>query len=66
MINEQKIPCPVCTTAIPFDVRQLLMGVQFTCPNCLAAIGLAVESKDSVNDALEKFKDVKQRLSDNT
>lgn len=44
MINqEQNIPCPVCNTKIPFQVTELLKGVQFKCPNtqCDASIGLA-------------------------
>ena len=41
--QEQSIPCPVCNTKIPFQVTELLIGVQFKCPNaqCDASIGLS-------------------------
>lgn len=56
---EQRIPCPVCNTTIPFDVNQLLMGVQFGCPNCHAAVGLATESKSLVKTTMEKIEELK-------
>lgn len=60
MINpDQSIPCPVCQTKIPFDTKQLLLGIQFTCPNCNASIGLSDESKPLVQDTMEKFEEVK-------
>ena len=64
MINtDQHIPCPVCNTKIPFDTKQLLLGVQFVCPNCMAAIGLATESKEIVEDTMMKLEDLKQKVS---
>ncbi|MFI5151481.1 MAG: hypothetical protein ACHQRM_17270 [Bacteroidia bacterium] len=64
MINsEQTIPCPTCNTKIPFDTRQLLLGMQFVCPNCMAAIGLATDSKPVVEETMKKFEDVKGKLS---
>jgi transcription initiation factor IIE alpha subunit len=64
MINtEQTIPCPTCNTKIPFDTRQLLMGIQFVCPNCHAAIGLAMDSKPVVEETMKKFDDVKSKLA---
>ena len=65
MINqEQSIPCPVCGAKIPFDTHQLLLGVQFTCPNkdCNAMIGLADESKAIVRETMEKFEAVKGKI----
>ncbi len=62
MINqEQVIPCPVCNTKIPFDPTQLMQGVKFQCPNqqCDASIGLAMESKPIVEEAMDKFKEMK-------
>lgn len=60
MINlEQSIPCPVCNTKIPFDTKQLLLGIKFECPNCKAAIGLAEESKPIVKETIEKFEEIK-------
>jgi transcription initiation factor IIE alpha subunit len=60
---NQSIPCPVCQTKIPFDTKQLLLGVQFVCPNCQAAIGLAEESKPLVQQTMEKFEAVKGQFS---
>jgi transcription initiation factor IIE alpha subunit len=56
---EQQIPCPVCSTKIPFDTRQLIAGVQFTCPNCHASIGLPQESKAIVEETLKKLEELK-------
>lgn len=53
--QDQKIPCPVCNTSIQFDVKQLLSGMQFTCPNCFASIGLADESRPLVQETMEKI-----------
>ncbi len=64
MINsEQTIPCPVCKTKIPFDTNQLLQGMQFVCPNCQAAIGLAEESKPLVKETMQKFEELKSNMS---
>ena len=64
MINpDQSIPCPVCKTKIPFDTKQLLLGVQFVCSNCQSAIGLATESKAIVQETIEKFEAVKEKVA---
>lgn len=61
MINKNNgIPCPVCKTNIPFDVNQLLAGVQFTCPNCLAVIGLSKESAPKVEETIKKLKELEK------
>lgn len=60
MINqEQSIPCPVCKTKIPFDAQQLLMGVKFTCGGCFASIGIANESIETVQNAMDKLEELK-------
>lgn len=59
MIAENGIPCPVCSTKIPFDVNQLLLGVQFGCPQCNAVIGLGQESKPLVEKAMQKLEEAK-------
>lgn len=61
MIAENGIPCPICSTKIPFDVNQLLMGVQFACPQCNALIGLGKESKPVVEKAMQKLEEAKGR-----
>ena len=63
--NNQTIPCPVCQTPIPFDTKQLLSGVSFTCPNssCDAAISLSQESKPIVSDTIEKLESLKDHIT---
>ncbi|TCC90059.1 hypothetical protein EZ428_12275 [Pedobacter frigiditerrae] len=61
--QSQNIPCPVCNTGIPFDIKQLMMGVHFACPNCAASVGLAPESKELVEETIEKLEAVKGRIS---
>lgn len=53
---DQYIPCPVCKTQIPIDLHLLVQGVQFSCPNCQAAIGLSAESRPIVNEAVDNLK----------
>jgi transcription initiation factor IIE alpha subunit len=57
---QQQLPCPVCNTKIPFDVKQLLAGVHFVCPNCCASFGISVESKPIVEEAMRKLDELKQ------
>lgn len=57
---EQRIPCPVCRTQIPVDLHLLIQGVQFSCPNCFASIGLTPESRTVVNEAVNNFEKLKQ------
>ena len=61
--QEQAIPCPICNTKIPYDPRQLLLGVQFVCPNCQSAIGLAQESKPLVETTFEKFEAIRGKVA---
>jgi len=58
--SEQSIPCPTCQAKIPFDTNQLLMGVQFACPNCQSVIGLAAESKEIVQETMQKLEEIKK------
>lgn len=60
MIN-QSIPCPVCHTPIPVDLRQLVQGVRFMCPHCGASIGLTPESCPVVSEAVEKLDKLKSQ-----
>jgi len=60
---EQQLPCPVCSTKIPFDTRQLIAGVQFVCPNCQSVIGLSMESKPVIEETMKKFEELKQTAS---
>ncbi|MBN8838369.1 MAG: hypothetical protein J0I09_13990 [Sphingobacteriia bacterium] len=60
--SDQTIPCPVCNSKIPFDTKQLLMGIQFSCPNCQASIGLSQESKPIVEETMQKFNELKSDM----
>lgn len=63
--QSQTIPCPEqeCRTPIPFNTYQLLLGVQFACPSCGSLIGLAVESKELVQETMQKFEDIKGKIA---
>ena len=63
-MTQQSLPCPVCQTQIVFDVNGLIRGEKYTCPNCNSSIGLGEESKSSVKEAMDKFEDLKKKLSD--
>jgi hypothetical protein len=58
MINQKNAPCPVCSTKIPFEVKMLLSGRKFSCPNpvCDGSISLPQESNPVVDQAMEKLK----------
>jgi len=60
---EQQIPCPICNTRIPFDTKQLIAGVQFSCPHCQSSIGLACESKTVVEKTMGQFEKLKLSTS---
>ena len=68
MINqEQNIPCPVCNTKIAFVATQLMQGMRFHCPNelCDASIGIAIESKPVVEEAMDKLNEIKGKVGKN-
>lgn len=67
MINQeqgQTIPCPVCSSKIPFNVQQLLLGVAFPCSNvaCDAVVALAPESKPMVQEAVQQLESLKKNM----
>ncbi len=57
------IPCPVCQTQIPADSNLLLTGMQFSCPNCNAAIGLSPKSAPVVENAMNEFEELKKEVA---
>ncbi len=64
--HEQSIVCPACGQAkIPFETRQLLMGVKFSCPNCFASIGLTPESAPIVQETMQKLDSLKGQIKKN-
>jgi len=64
-MTEQSLPCPNCNTNIPFDPKQLLMGVQYSCPNCDTKIALSQEPGQTAQDTLNKFEKLKENTSSN-
>jgi transcription initiation factor IIE alpha subunit len=64
-MTQQSIPCPDCGTKIYFDAQMLLQGAQFTCTHCGVTLGLAPESKEVVEQSLEKFGALKSELLKN-
>lgn len=63
MSTPISIPCPTCQSQIPADSKQLVLGIQFSCPNCQSVIGLAEESKPMVKDAMEKYLKLKEEIN---
>jgi transcription initiation factor IIE alpha subunit len=63
--NDQSISCPVCGTKIPIDTTQLLLGIQFKCPNqdCDVSIGLHNDSKPIVEKTMTKLNELKENLN---
>ncbi len=60
-MSQSTLPCPVCHTPIPFEVRELLQGVRFVCSKCGAAISLSEGSRPQVQEAMEKLNRLKQK-----
>lgn len=64
MNTQQTIPCPTpnCGGQIAIEARMLLQGSQFVCPNCNGTVGLATESRQVVEETIDKFDTMKQEL----
>lgn len=62
---EQQIPCPVCAAKIPFDVNQLLLSLNFDCPNCGVSIGLASDSMPIIEQVVQKFDGMLKHVNTN-
>lgn len=60
LASGNSIPCPVCKTAIPFDLKILLQGGSFACPNCAALVSMQEESIEMAKDAVVKFEELKK------
>lgn len=61
-MQQQNIPCPECSTPIPFDAKQLLSGVQFQCPNCGIHIALGQDAKPTLQSTLKHLEQIKKDL----
>jgi predicted RNA-binding Zn-ribbon protein involved in translation (DUF1610 family) len=62
--TDHTVPCPVCSTKIPIDVKLLIQGTKFTCPNCHAAIAIEHTSKPLLQDAIDKMEQLKNKIGD--
>jgi hypothetical protein len=62
MFNEQKIPCPVCKTPIPFEVTALLQGNKFSCPSCTSIVSIAPESMEYIQVAKLEYDQLKTNV----
>ena len=65
MTNDQKIPCQLCNTPVPFDTHQFLQGYQFSCPNpnCDASYGLPAGSQSIVKKTMDHLEELKAKSS---
>tara|TARA_R110001583_G_scaffold140423_2_gene292658 strand:- start:396 stop:602 length:207 start_codon:yes stop_codon:yes gene_type:complete len=59
MINQQQIPCPNCSSAIPFEPQLLLQGGRFGCPTCTAVVSIAPESIESTKSVMKAYEELK-------
>ena len=61
MNKDQRIPCQVCNTPVPFDTHQFLLGVSFSCPNpdCDASYGLPTDSRGIVKETMDQLEQLK-------
>lgn len=57
---HSSVNCPECGTAISINAQQLLMGYKFSCHQCHISIGLASESKEVVEQTIQKIEQFKK------
>ncbi|WP_288983445.1 hypothetical protein [uncultured Treponema sp.] len=60
MNQTNTIACPSCGAQIVYDVYGLLGGKKFICPGCSLAVSLAAESRETVQDAMNKYEKLKE------
>ncbi len=55
------LPCPVCQSQIPIDLRLLAQGAVFPCPNgaCRATLGIDSGSRGAFSTALGNYERMK-------
>lgn len=56
-----EIKCPICQNIIQIEVTALLRGQKFSCSNCSSCIGLSANSFSTVENALEKYEELKEK-----
>ncbi len=54
------LPCPLCQSQIPIDLRLLAQGASFQCPNasCRATIGVDRSNLGTFAGALKKYENM--------
>lgn len=57
---HSSINCPDCGTIIAINAKQLLMGYKFSCHNCNISIGLSTDSKEVVEQTIQKIEQFKK------
>lgn len=57
---HSNISCPDCGTSISINTRQLLLGYKFNCYNCNVSIGLSNDSKEVVEQTIQKIDQFKK------
>ncbi|MEE0353543.1 MAG: hypothetical protein UDP17_09395 [Treponema sp.] len=60
MNQTNTIACPSCGAQIVYDVHGLLGGKKFICPGCSIAVSLAAESRETVQNAMDKYEKLKE------
>ncbi len=65
--RDQRIPCQLCNTPVPFDTEQFLQGFTFSCPNpdCDASYSIPTESRGMVKHAMDEFENLKTKTQKN-
>ncbi len=60
---HSSVNCPECGTGIAINAQQLLMGYKFSCPQCHVSIGLASDSKEVVEQTIQKIEQFKKGVA---
>lgn len=60
MNQTNTIACPSCGAQIVYDVYGLLSGKKFICSGCSLAVSLAAESRETVQNAMDKYEKLKE------
>ncbi len=58
-MESTKIKCPVCVNdEIIIDLKVMLNGGSFLCPNCQSSINLAPKSKETLQKGVEEYENI--------
>lgn len=64
MTHSQQIHCPHCQSAIYFDAKLLVSGMNFKCsnPDCLTSISISQQSLEPAKELIENYETKKQNI----